>query len=131
MINKTIEYYNTNATKYFESTISVNLTHLYNLFLESLPKGNTILDLGCGSGRDSLYFKSKGYKVTALDGSPQLAAKATELLDQEVIVMNFEDFNLQEKFDRDGISEDEFNLIKNKIQTLIERGEVKCLSLTI
>ncbi len=29
----------------------------------------TILDLGCGNGRDSLYFASKGLKVTALDWS--------------------------------------------------------------
>lgn len=40
-------------------------------------------------------------------------------------------FNLQEKFDRGGISEDEFNLIKNKIQSSVESGEIKCLSLTI
>jgi SAM-dependent methyltransferase len=29
----------------------------------------TLLDLGCGSGRDSIYFFNKGLKVTALDSS--------------------------------------------------------------
>jgi SAM-dependent methyltransferase len=29
----------------------------------------TLLDLGCGSGRDSIYFFNRGLKVTALDSS--------------------------------------------------------------
>ena len=28
-----------------------------------------ILELGCGNGRDSLFFLSKGHKITAIDGS--------------------------------------------------------------
>lgn len=34
---------------------------------ESLPAGATILDLGAGSGRNALFFASKGFKVTAVD----------------------------------------------------------------
>ncbi len=30
---------------------------------------NTILDLGCGDGRDTFYFAKKGYRVTAVDYS--------------------------------------------------------------
>ena len=33
------------------------------------PKHKTLLDLGCGTGRDSLYFAHKGLKVTAADWS--------------------------------------------------------------
>jgi len=29
----------------------------------------SLLDLGCGDGRDSIYFSNKGIKVTALDFS--------------------------------------------------------------
>lgn len=36
----------------------------------------TILDLGCGSGNDTIYFHNKGYDVTALDFSQ----KALDLL---------------------------------------------------
>jgi len=32
-------------------------------------KHKTLLDLGCGTGRDSLYFANKGLKVTAADWS--------------------------------------------------------------
>ncbi len=36
------------------------------LFLSHLP-GKTIIDIGCGLGRDSLYFASRGCGVTATD----------------------------------------------------------------
>lgn len=36
------------------------------LFLKNKDKG-ALLDLGCGSGRDSFYFARRGFKVTALD----------------------------------------------------------------
>lgn len=32
-----------------------------------------ILDFGCGSGRDTKYFISRGYQVDAIDGSKELA----------------------------------------------------------
>ena len=35
-----------------------------------------ILDVGCGAGRHSLYLQRKGFKVTALDASPRVAAIA-------------------------------------------------------
>lgn len=98
MMNTTLNYYNNNSEKYFNNTISVNLNHLYKIIQMNINKNDSILDLGCGSGRDSLYFKQQGYNVTALDGSQQLADKASELIGQDVIVMNFEHIKLTEKF---------------------------------
>lgn len=37
--------------------------------LIKLKNLKTLLDLGCGDGRDSIYFSDKGLKVTALDFS--------------------------------------------------------------
>src|SRR5215211_5912070 len=43
------------------------------LFIDALidelqpAKGSAMLDLGCGSGRHSKYFASKGYHVTGMD----------------------------------------------------------------
>ena len=36
----------------------------------SFPRRSNILELGCGVGRDSTYFVSKGHSVTATDSSP-------------------------------------------------------------
>lgn len=98
-MENTIDYYNENAEIYYEKTISADLKDIYKDFLRSVPKGGKILDLGCGSGRDSLYFKNKGYIVTLVDGSYKLAKKAKKLLNQEVLVMNFENLLLNETFD--------------------------------
>jgi len=39
------------------------MKRVYELFLKYLPLGAKILDLGCGSGRDTKYFLQKGYDV--------------------------------------------------------------------
>lgn len=76
---KTIAYYNEHAEDFAASTFSVGMESLYQPFLENLSPTARILDLGCGSGRDSLAFKNKGYQVDAMDYSEALVKKATEL----------------------------------------------------
>ncbi len=73
---KTIDYYNTHADHFAESTFNVDMESLYQPFLQLLSPNARILDLGCGSGRDSLGFKNKGYQVEAMDYSEELVKKA-------------------------------------------------------
>jgi hypothetical protein len=40
------------------------------------PDAKTMLDLGCGTGRHAWGFTQKGYKVTGLDRSAEMLAKA-------------------------------------------------------
>lgn len=74
----TIDYYNKHAADFADSTFRVEMDSLYRPFLERLPFPARILDLGCGSGRDSLAFKNKGYQVEAMDYSEELVKQATE-----------------------------------------------------
>ena len=55
---------------------------LYAPFLGQLLKGSEpqILDLGCGSGRDSLYFADQGFQVMAIDASDALICHAKQYL---------------------------------------------------
>lgn len=94
----TLDYYNKNSEEYFNSTLNVDMTNTYKEFLKLVPEGGKILDLGCGSGRDSMNFMKLGYEVTAVDGSKELAKKASALLGKEVIVSTFEELELKEKF---------------------------------
>ena len=94
----TLDYYNKNSEEYFNSTLNVDMTNTYKPFLKLVPKDGKILDLGCGSGRDSMNFIKLGYEVTAVDGSKQLAKKASALLGKEVIASTFEELELKEKF---------------------------------
>jgi SAM-dependent methyltransferase len=97
--NSTIDFYNKNAQAYFESTVELDMSRLYAPFLERLRPGAKVLDAGCGSGRDSLFFKSQGFKVTAFDASEEMVRLASQLLGQPVLHMTFEDLNLPDEYD--------------------------------
>lgn len=96
---KTIDYYNTHASQFAESTFNVDMEILYQPFLEHLPSTARILDLGCGSGRDSLAFKKKGYEVDACDYSEELVKKAHELTGINVQHQSFYDLDKVERYD--------------------------------
>lgn len=98
---KTIDYYNHHAEEFIHSTFHVEMESLYQPFLALLPEHAHILDLGCGSGRDSLAFKNKGYRVDAIDYSEALAKKATELTGIQVQHHSF--YELDEVAVYDGI----------------------------
>ena len=88
----TLDYYNENAKEYFDFTVNADMSKQYEVFLHYVPRGGKILDFGCGSGRDSLYFKNKGYDVTAIDGSEELCKLASKYTGLNVRCMSFEDF---------------------------------------
>ena len=63
-----MNYYNKNAKNFIEDTMNADMSKQYQLFEKYLKSNKlTILDLGFGSGRDSLYFQNKGYDVYSLD----------------------------------------------------------------
>lgn len=93
-MDNTLKYYEKNTEEFIASTLEADMSATQEKFLSLLPKGARILDLGCGSGRDSLCFLQKGFQVTAVDGSEELAKFAGELIGQEVVVADFKDLVL-------------------------------------
>ena len=89
----TLDYYNNNTGNFIEGTISVDLGEIYGIFLSYIPDGGKILDLGCGSGRDTKHFIEAGYDVTAVDGSRTLCDEATKYTGIEVRCMRFDELN--------------------------------------
>ena len=94
--NPTIAFYNANADSYYERTISADMDAQYRFFLKYLSTGARILDLGCGSGRDTKYFRDNGYNVTAVDGSEEMCRKAESYTGINVRCMDFLDLNDRE-----------------------------------
>lgn len=98
-MNRTIDYYNQNADQFFTATYDVDMTSLYKIFLHYLPDNASILDLGCGSGRDSLAFKNFGYQVAATDYSKELVDKAFQLTGINVRFESFYELSELNKYD--------------------------------
>lgn len=94
-----MHYYDENAEAFFNTTYQVKMDALYAPFLQYLPKQGYILDLGCGSGRDSLAFKKLGYTVTAIDLSAELVKKATQLTGLKVQKKSFYDLDEIRQYD--------------------------------
>jgi len=61
------------------------MTDLYQPFLKLVREGGHILDAGCGSGRDSLYFLEQGYEITAFDSCEELVRLAAVPINRDVL----------------------------------------------
>ena len=99
MIDETVEYYNVNAQSFFDTTVNADMSLQLEDFINLLPAEGYVLDAGCGSGRDSLYLKQKGFKVEAFDASVELCRRASDLLGQQVRWCRFEDIDYVDQFD--------------------------------
>jgi len=95
----TLDYYNKNADTFINNTINANVENLYKIFQKYVQAGASILDLGCGSGRDSQYFIKHGYTVVAVDGSPQLCEKASRYINQDVVCQPFSKLAFENQFE--------------------------------
>ena len=98
-MSETLSYYNRNAEAYIENTLHADVSDLYAHFLPKVPDGGSILDLGCGSGRDSKYFKDHGYHVIAVDGSEEFCKYVSNNLGIKVLCKLFEDIDFTSEFD--------------------------------
>ncbi|MBQ6661303.1 MAG: class I SAM-dependent methyltransferase [Lachnospiraceae bacterium] len=99
MNQSTLDYYNHNATAFTEGTVNVEFTGTQDRFLTLLPPGAHILDFGCGSGRDTKYFKSKCFSVDATDGSEELCRIASEITGISVRQMLFSELDAVDVYD--------------------------------
>lgn len=99
MRNNTLNYYNTNAHSFVSSTLSVDFTQTQDKFLKLLSPAASILDFGCGSGRDTKYFLDAGMQVDATDGSEELCRLASEYTGIPVRQMLFEELDAKAQYD--------------------------------
>ena len=90
--NKTLEYYNENSEKFLADTANVEFGDLQSRFTLMLPAGGRVLDLGCGSGRDSLAFLKAGFEVDAVDGSSRMVEAAKSLTGLDVVQALFDEY---------------------------------------
>lgn len=75
--------------EYFEQTSKLDMSKNYHFFLQYFH-GKSILDLGCGSGRDSNYFSQQKYEVRSVDNSEHAKQFASEKYNIEVNLIDIE-----------------------------------------
>jgi superfamily II DNA or RNA helicase/HKD family nuclease/SOS-response transcriptional repressor LexA len=97
--SSTVGYYNDRAEQFFSSTLRVDMGPIYERFLDGLAPGASILDAGCGSGRDARAFADRGFNVSAFDASVELAKRASEHCGFAVDVRRFENVDEVAQYD--------------------------------
>lgn len=96
-MNTTNKFYEENAAAYFSQTINTPMS--YDRFLAYLAPRSTIMDLGCGSGRDAKHFMEQGYQVHALDSSVALGQLVSTTLTIPVTISTIEEWAPAKKYD--------------------------------
>lgn len=95
----TIEFYDAHAREFFDRTVVIDVTPAINRFLKYVPISGSILDAGCGSGRDIKTFLELGYDVTAFDASVEMVKLATEYTKHSIESLSFADMTFEDVFD--------------------------------
>jgi SAM-dependent methyltransferase len=92
----TVEHYNLHAEDFWLGTrdhdVCQNIEALLHFIERELPY--TILDFGCGPGRDLKVFADKGHIAVGLEGAAHFAAMARSHSGCEVLQQDFLDLKL-------------------------------------
>jgi len=94
----TIAHYDRSAEDYRDGTRGHDVSQNYTAFLDAIEGKHafSILDLGCGPGRDLKHFRSLGHDAVGLDGSKALAAIARSCSGCKVLHQDFLTMELPE-----------------------------------
>ena len=95
----TLDYYNSRAKDFTADTVDAVFSEIQDKFISLLSFPSHILDFGCGSGRDTKYFLSRGHQVDATDGAEELCKIASEYTGIPVKQMLFEELDAVEEYD--------------------------------
>lgn len=95
---RTLHHYDRVAQRFFHGTVDHDVSQNIHALLEAIdaPGPLTILDFGCGPGRDLKTFSALGHVAIGLDGSRRFVEMAREYSGCEVLHQNFLDLRLSE-----------------------------------
>lgn len=120
-INSTIKYYNDNSENYYDETMFINMSKIYNKFRHYLKTGASILDVGCGVGRDTRYFIQYGYKVYSIDASQEMVRICNKYPFAFCKKMDMTELNFYEKFDAVWANASLLHIDKNNFESTFQK----------
>ncbi len=86
-------FYEKNHQNYFDSTFKIDSDNFLSPLVNYLNLGASILDIGCGSGRDLLWAVQQGYEAVGFEQSPGLANLARKHSHCSVIEGDFTSYD--------------------------------------
>jgi 2-polyprenyl-3-methyl-5-hydroxy-6-metoxy-1,4-benzoquinol methylase len=118
---KIISYWNTYYNKKIKFKESSFARFVFKYIGKS--KKNKLIDIGCGNGRDSVYFSKKGYLVTGIDISRTAIKNNTITKNKNLSFLKFD-------IENDTTSK-KFDIIYSRffLHALSEKGEKKLIQL--
>ncbi len=99
---RTLAHYDASAESFWQGTRDHDVSQNHQALLNAIEGAPpfTLLDLGCGPGRDLVFFRSLGHTAVGLEGSPRFVAMAESLSGCEVIHQDFVHLDLPaQRFD--------------------------------
>src|SRR6201982_3415191 len=106
MSEMTIAYYDRMAEAYWDGTRDHDVSQNYASLLDAIENDPpySILDLGCGPGRDLHHFRTLGHDAVGLDGSKEFVAMARAYSGREGLHQDFLAMELPKGFSGDRYS---------------------------
>ena len=129
-----------NKDKYYENTKNAPPHEIVKKFIDMKNKEGKAIDLGCGSGRDTVFLIKNNWNVTAIDREDTRELIEEELDDKEkqrfkFICQDFENIELEKNnlvvsnFAIPFCNKNYFNEFWKKIVDSIEEGRIFCRKL--
>jgi SAM-dependent methyltransferase len=96
LTTRTLAHYDASAAHFEAGTRDHDVSQNYRAFLSAIegPPPFSLLDFGCGPGRDLAYFRSLGHAVVGLDGAATFVERARRATGCEVLQQNFLELSL-------------------------------------
>ena len=99
-------FFDKHAPEYMDNIFTKNTDAEVDFLVEELglEKGDSVLDIGCGTGRHSLELARRGFNVTGIDISEKMLDRASEIAEKENLEIEFikgnaVDFKLKKRYD--------------------------------
>jgi SAM-dependent methyltransferase len=94
----TLQFYAEETPTYIASGSNGEFRYL-GPFLQLLPPGASILELGCGGGDNAAFMTGRGFNVEPTDGVAEIAAIAERRLQRPVGTLRFDQLEAVEAYD--------------------------------
>ncbi|MEZ5777665.1 MAG: class I SAM-dependent methyltransferase [Paracoccaceae bacterium] len=96
---RTIAVYDAKAADYADRFRTAKPDHHLRAFIEALPRGAKVLDLGCGPANASAFMRAAGLIPDPVDAAPEMVALANDRHQIGARIATFDDIGAKAEYD--------------------------------